>query len=129
MVFDDHQVSYVEIQVGSSGGIGNEEGFDAQLDHDADGKDHLVHSVALVEVDAALHGEDGFSSQLSGDKVALVSHGRGDGETGKGTVRDDNGVFYDIRQAAEAAPEDDSYLRLPAFEVFLQAGGNGIDDL
>ena len=50
VVLDNHEVSHMIVQVGAAGGIGDDEGLDAQFDHDADGEHHLVH-VHITNVD------------------------------------------------------------------------------
>ena len=55
MIGDDHQVANLELGVHASCCVGNKEGLDAQLVHDAHGEGDLLHGVTLVEVETTLH--------------------------------------------------------------------------
>ena len=82
VVGDDHQVANLETGVHASCGVGYEECLDAQLVHHAHGEGHLLHRVALVVVEAALHGHDVYAAQLAEDELATVPLYGGDGEVG-----------------------------------------------
>ena len=92
VVGDNHQVADLELGVHATSGIGNEEGLDAQLVHDAYREGDLLHGVALVEVEAALHGHDIDASQLAEDEFAGVALDSRDGEVGDLLV----GEFVDV---------------------------------
>ena len=82
VVGDDHEVANLEGGIHATGSIGDEERLDAQFVHDADGERHLFHGVALVVVEAPLHGHDVYAAQLAEDECAGVSLDGGDGEVG-----------------------------------------------
>ena len=86
MVGDDHQVANLEAGVHAASRIADEEGLDAQLVHHAYGEGDLLHGVALVVVEAALHGHDIHSAELSEDELAAVALDRGHGEVGYVTI-------------------------------------------
>ena len=73
MVGDDHQVANLEGGVHATSGIGHEERLDAQFVHHTDGECHLLHGVALVEVETTLHGEDVNATQFSEDELARMT--------------------------------------------------------
>ena len=73
MVGDDHQVANPEVRVHATGSIRHKERLDAQLVHHADGEGHLLHVVALIVVEASLHGNDVLASQLTEDQFADMS--------------------------------------------------------
>ena len=82
VVGDDHQVAHAEILIHAAGGIADEEGLDAQFVHHADGEGHFLHRVALVEMEAPLHGEDIDATQFAEDEFAFVTFDRRDGKVG-----------------------------------------------
>ena len=122
-------MTHLEGQVGTAGGVGHDEGLDAHADHDADGQDHLVHAVAFVVMDAALHGDDGFAAQLTHDEVSLVAHCRGHGEARQLPVGDDDGIGDGFGQAAQAASEDDAQHGLAGADAAPDGVGEPLDGL
>ena len=82
VVGDNHQLANLELGVHAAGGIADEERLDAQLIHHANGERHLLHRVALVEVETTLHGHDVLAAQTSEDELAGVALDGGDGEVG-----------------------------------------------
>ena len=87
VVGDDHQVAYMETIVHASGGVGYEQSLNAQLVHHANGEGDLLHRVALVEMEAALHGHDVHPAELTEDKFAAMSLHRRYGEVGYFGIR------------------------------------------
>ena len=73
VVGDNHKVAHVKSGVGTSSSIADEERLDAQFVHDANGERYFLHGVALIEVEAALHGQDVNAAQLAEDELAAVS--------------------------------------------------------
>jgi hypothetical protein len=73
MVGDDHQVANLECRIHATCSIRYEEGLDAQFVHDTDREGDLLHVVALIVVETALHGEDIYTSELTEDELAAVS--------------------------------------------------------
>ena len=73
MIGNNHQVANLKAGVHATGGIGYEERLDAQFVHHADGECHLFHRVALVVVEASLHGQDVNAAQLAEDKLSAVA--------------------------------------------------------
>ena len=82
VVGDDHQVANLEGGVHAAGGVADEERLDAQFVHHPDREGDFLHRVALVVVEAALHGHDVNSAQFAEDQHAAVSFNGGHGEVG-----------------------------------------------
>lgn len=77
VVGDNHQVANLEARVHTARSIRHEERLDAQFVHHANGECHLLHRVALVEVEASLHGHDVNAAQLTENQFAAMAfHGR-----------------------------------------------------
>ena len=94
VVGDNHQVADSEGRVHASGGIGDIECADAELIHDAHGEGDLLHGVALIIVEASLHGQDVDASELAEDEFAGVSLDGGHGEVGYLTIGELRLVSY-----------------------------------
>ena len=73
VVGDDHEVANLEIRVHAAGSVGYEEGLDAQLAHDSDGEGYLLHGIALVVMETALHGHDVLVAELTEDEFPAMS--------------------------------------------------------
>ena len=87
VVGDDHQVANFKAWVHATGSIRDEERLDAQLIHHTNRKGHLLHGVALVVVEATLHGQDVHTTQLTEDEFSAMAFHRRDGEVGDVRVR------------------------------------------
>ena len=73
MVGNHHQVANLEARVHATGSIRDEKCLDAQLVHHANGEGNLLHGVALVVVETALHSHNVYAAQLSEDKLAAMA--------------------------------------------------------
>lgn len=94
MVGDDHHVADVELRVHATGGVADEEHLDTQLIHHTLGEGNFLHRVALVEMEAAVHGDDVNATELSEDEFSGMSlHGR-HGEVGNVLVRNFQCLSY-----------------------------------
>ena len=82
MVRDDHQVAHMEVGIHTSRGIADEERLDLQRTHDAHRERHLLHGVALIEMETALHGHDVLASEFAKDQFSCMTLYRRDGEMG-----------------------------------------------
>jgi len=82
MIGDDHQVADLELRVHAACRIRDIECRDAQLVHHAHGEGDILHGVALIVVEASLHGKDIHPSQFAEDEFAAMSLDRRDGEVG-----------------------------------------------
>jgi len=80
VVGDDHHVANLEGGIHATGGIRYEECLDAQLIHHSGGEGHLLHVVTFIIVEAALHGHDVDTAQLTEDEFAGVALDGGHGE-------------------------------------------------
>ena len=94
VVGDDHEVANLEGGVHATGSIGDEERLDAQFVHDADGERHLLHVVALVVVESALHGHDVDAPEFAEDELAAMSFDGGNGEVGDFAIGELERVSY-----------------------------------
>ena len=104
----------------ASGGVGDDEGLRAEETEDAGGEGHLVHAVALVGVDSALHDCDGNAVDVAEDEMAGVALDGGLREVGDVGVGDARGGFDVGGEVAQTGAEDDAESRLersPAADV------------
>lgn len=92
----------------AAGGVGDDEGFATEETEDAGGEGDLLHAVALVGVDAALHDGYGDAGDLAEDEVAGVALDGGLREVGDVGVGDAGGGFDVGGEAAETGAEDDA---------------------
>ena len=102
----------MEGQVGAARRVGHEEVADAQHLHHLDGQGDFEHAVALIIVDAPLHGDDGFSTQFPDNEVSLVADGGRGREAGDVPVGDGDALGNLVGQFSQAAAQDDAYFRL-----------------
>ena len=82
VVGDDHDVANLEGGVHAAGGVGDEECLYAHFIHDTNGERHLFHRVALIVVEASLHGHDVHATQFAEDQLAAMAFDGGNGEVG-----------------------------------------------
>ena len=82
VVGDDHQVAHMESLVHAACGVADKEGLDAQFVHHAYGEGDILHRVAFVEVEPALHGEDVHPAEFAENQLAAVTFDGGYGEVG-----------------------------------------------
>lgn len=73
MILNEHQVAHLEAGVDAAGGIGHDQRCHAQLLHHPHGENDIGQCVALVEMEAALHADDGFSAEAARHELALVA--------------------------------------------------------
>ena len=110
MVADEHDVADAEVGVHAAGGVADTEHADAQFVHHALRIGHLLHGVALVVVEATLHGQHLLVSQASEEQTPLMAlHGR-DGEVGNGSIGNGVNNFYLFGQTAQTCAQDDGHL-------------------
>ena len=95
----------------AAGGVGEDDGADAEGAEHAHGEGDLGGGVALVGMDAALHDEDGFAAQRAGDDAAGVAFDGGLGEVGDVGVGDEDGIGDGVGDCAQAGAEDDAEAR------------------
>ncbi len=77
MVGDQHQVAGVHLGGQPTGGVGDDEGLDADPGRGPHAGDHVVLWHALVEVDAALLDQDGHPRERPRQQPPLVTGHRG----------------------------------------------------
>ena len=82
MVGDDHQVTYMERLIHATGGIADEERLNAQFVHDTYGERHLLHRIALVEVETTLHSEDVNTPEFTENQFTTMTFHCGYREVG-----------------------------------------------
>ena len=73
VVGDDHQVADAEHGVHTARCVRHEERVDAQFVHDTNRERHVLHAVALVEVEAAFHGHDILLAEFAENEFSTVS--------------------------------------------------------
>ena len=123
MVGDEHDVAHVEIQVDTAGGVGDDHGGAAQQAQHTHGVAHFFVGVALIMVHTALHDGHPLAGQGAEDQLALVAGGGGDLEVRNLTVRDGDGILYDVAHEAQAGAQDHQDLRLEGADLGPQGVG------
>ena len=73
MVCNHHEVANLEGGVHTTGSIRDKERLDAQLVHHTNREGHLLHVIALIVVETALHGHDVYTTELAEDEFATVT--------------------------------------------------------
>ena len=76
MVRYHHDLSYLLFGIKAPRGIGNEECLHAQLLHHANGEGNFLHGIALVVMEAPLHGKHLFASQGSDKQGTAMAFNR-----------------------------------------------------
>ena len=108
MVGDGDDGALRECGADASGGVGDDEGLATEEAEDAGGEGDLIHAVALVGVDAALH--DGYGDACDGaeDEVAGVADDGGLREVWDVCVGDAGGGFDVSGEVAKTGAENDA---------------------
>ena len=73
MIGDNHQVANLEARIHAASSVADEERFDAQLVHHTNREGDLLHRIALVVVETALHSHDVNTSEFSEDEFSTVA--------------------------------------------------------
>ena len=73
VIGDDHQIADIELRVHAASGIRHKESLDAQFVHDTHGEGYLLHRVALVVMEAPLHGQNIHATQFAEDQFSAMS--------------------------------------------------------
>ena len=107
MIFQEHQVADSVVGIDAAGGIGQNHGVDAELFHDADGKGHRLHGVALVEVRPTLLGGDDMALEFADYQVSLVAVHRGGGPAGDFAIGDHSLGVQGIGQGTQSGTQDE----------------------
>ena len=82
------EIAHVVGRVDSTCGICGDKRLNAQLVHDPNGKRHLLSRVALVAMQAPLHGKHAFSAQLTAYEATHMT--RAGGSLHEGNIRKGN---------------------------------------
>ena len=106
----DHQVANAERGVDAARSVRYEKVFDAELPHDAHRERHLLHAVAFVIVETALHGDDPAALDQTENHAALVAFDRRNGESGNVLVFDDEPCVDLIGEIAQPGAEYDPHF-------------------
>ena len=106
VVVNDHQVAHLEAGVDAAGGIGHDQRCHAQLLHHPHGENDIGQCVAFVEMEAALHADDGFSAEAARHELALVARRGGADKVRNLTVGDDVLVGNHLGNAAQAGAQN-----------------------
>ena len=73
MVGDNHDVADLEFGVHTTCGIRDEQRLDAQFVHHTYWECHVLHRVALIEVETTLHGEDVNTPEFTENQFATMA--------------------------------------------------------
>ena len=99
----DDEVPHLVILVAGSCGVGYEEIFHTEGFHHPHSNGDVLHRIAFVIMETALHSHHFLASELSEDEVALMSDCSGDREARNVLVWDDNRVFDGFGKLSETA--------------------------
>ena len=110
MVGDDHQIAHLEVRVHTARCVRYKQRLDAQGLHHADGEGNLLHRVALIVVETALHGHDILIAQGAENQAALVALNGRYGEVGHFAIRDFDLDIDVIHNGAQAGTQNDGGL-------------------
>src|SRR5580704_4282985 len=111
VIADDDEASLGEFFLDAAGGVGEDDGFDAEAGKNANGKGDVLRRVAFVEMDAALHASDFDAVDLADDELAGVADSGGAGEVRDFCVGDPRGAGELVSEGAEAGAEDERDFR------------------
>ena len=114
MIPDQHQIPGAVAAVHRPHPVGDEEDLRTQKAHEPDGKNHVLHGVALVIVDPALHDHHRDPGNIAKDKPAGVSHHGGDGEALDLVVVHHLGLLHPVAVAAQAGAQNQGH---PGLEI------------
>ncbi|MPN40906.1 hypothetical protein SDC9_188446 [bioreactor metagenome] len=104
---DKHQLAARKIQVHAAGCIGNDEGFNSQQAGHPHRIGNLLHGMAFINMEAALHHEDAFTAQKPGHEPARMAHRRTFFKMGDLPIGNVDGGLHLLGQAAQAAAQDE----------------------
>ena len=108
MVLNEHQVTHLEAGVDAAGGIGHDQGRHTQLLHHPHGENDVGQCVTLIEMEAALHADDGLAAKAARHELALVARGGGADKVGNLAVGDDVLVLDHLGNAAQAGAQNET---------------------
>ena len=108
VVGDGDERALGDVGADASGGVGDDEDPAAEQAEDAGGEGDLVHRVALISVDAALHDCDWDAGNVPEDQLAGVAGDGRERPAGDVGVGDDVGAGDLGGEVAEAGAEDDA---------------------
>src|SRR5438445_2814730 len=112
VIRDEHQGRRAEHETDPAGGVGDDEGADAQTgEHPYRQRRHLGR-VALIEMKAAAQDEYGHTLEGAGDELALVARRGGLGKARNGGLRNADGGLNRIGHRSQTRSEDDCDARL-----------------
>ena len=110
MVGDDHQVARTERRIDAARSVRHEQAADSQLFEHPHGEGHLLHGVALVVVEPALHGHDAAAVDPAENQAPLVPLDRRNGEIGNILVLDRVLHLDIVGEIAQTRTENDPHL-------------------
>ena len=90
----------------AAGGVGEEEGLDAQKAHDPGGHHHVVDVEALIVVDPALHAHHRHAADIAEEVPARVARHGGHGEAGDVLIVHGGHHVHGLRHRAQAGAQD-----------------------
>jgi hypothetical protein len=111
VVLDDHQIALSIVEIDSACGIGEDRGARAEPRKHANREGDFPPRVALVEMDAPLHDDDGTTGNLSQDELPRVANGRRAREMGNVGEADPYSIRGRVGKVAEPGTENDGDCR------------------
>ena len=111
---EDHDVPGAVGRVDASGGVGEDDGLDAQQLQHPDGDDQLLEGIALVGVEAAGHAGHPFPGHGAEEQLPGVGGHGGEQEVGDIGVIHLDGVLDGLGEGSQAGAQDNAHLRREA---------------
>ncbi len=106
MILDEHDVADRKRRVEAARGIGDDQRVDVEALHDSHGQRHLLHGIAFVVVEAALHRAHDCAGKFADHEPPGMTGDSADRKEGNLIVGDDGCLFDLGRQVAQAAAQD-----------------------
>src|SRR5207302_6651508 len=70
VIFNEHQRTLLVFEIDPSGGVGEDNGANAHATEDANRERNLLGGVALVKMNAALHGDEGVFHDIAANQLS-----------------------------------------------------------
>ena len=108
VVGDNHQVANLEVRIGATSSIADEKSLDTQFIHDPNGERDLLHRIALIIMEATLHGHHILAAKFSEDEFSGMALYCGYREVWDIAVGNRKNPFYTLCQLSKASAEHNS---------------------
>src|SRR5579859_1779488 len=118
VVFQDHQAALLELQVDSTGSVGQQRSLYTHARKDTHGKRDSLHGIAFIVVDAARHHRYRRLANLPNHQISSMANGAGAWEVGNRGIRNHLGIIELFRERPQARAQYQSDPRTDADLLF-----------